>query len=1105
MKRLLVAAVVVASLGHGAPARGQALYGSVVGVVSDSSGAALPGVSLTVTHSGTGLEQQLASDGAGRYAFRNLPPGPYSLTARHAGFREHKTSGLPVTAGNPVRLDVRLAVGGVEERVEVTGETTPLQTEKADLHTEVSGKDVVSLPLNPYRNYQRLFDLVPGATPTQYQNEEIDTPGRSLRTWVNGTQPHSNTTRIDGAVSVNIWLPHHVGYVQPAETIETVNVSTSNFDADQGLAAGAAITVVTKSGTNELHGSAFYFRNQDELNANTFFNDAFSLPKAPLSRTTFGGTLGGPIRRDRLFFFASWERYLGRNGRQESWGVPSLKMRAGDFSEVAAAYPGFRLYNPYTGGAGGTGRQPFPGFIIPADLISPVAQQVLSYYPAPNTVEDLNSNRLPDDYVVEREATTDRDNFDVKLTWQRTPTHVIWARAGLLDAEVVDNFILGWENGSLGDTRVWVGAVGHTWTLSPSVVIDGTFGLNRLDQQVTGPDYGTDYGSEVLGIPGTNGSDVRESGMPDFNSVYRLGTWSYFPLFRHDRSYTLSSALTWSAGRHQVRAGFDVVRHELNQYQAEIGGGGVRGGFTFTGLETSAPGYVPLGWNGFAAFLLGLAGSTGKEKQAEEMTGREWQLAFFASDRWQVGGKLTLDLGLRCEVYPLMKRADRGIERLDLDTFEMLIGGKGSTPEDVGIEARTVYLAPRVGAVYRLTDTTAVRAAYGQTINPLPWSRPLRGTFPLDVYFTRTAEQYAWTTTLEQGIPPVPVPDISTGRVPVPPNTFIRTPNPTDVDRATIQQANVAVEQRLPGHLSLEVAYVHTRTDGGYASRNLNYSEPGAGQAGRKLYAMAGTADIGDWAARTRTRYHGLQVALNRPFRNGLMLKGAYTLSRAQNETDEDGWIALAWAHPAVLERNFALATYDRTHVFQLGFAWEVPLGRGSRSVLGRIVQDWQLSGVVSAFSGAPFSIVAANPQLNCPGCGAVVIDVAGDPRPTGAAGSSTEPWYDKTLFSLPTGTSLAGFGNSARNQFRSPGVWNVDLSVVRAFRVGRVRPEIRVEALNVLNHTTWGVPVTTFTSPTFLTFTPSQANSGPFSAQGTRGTNTPGPRVVQLGLRLEF
>ncbi len=177
---------------------------------------------------------------------------------------------------------------------------------------------------------------MPGATPAQFQNAEIDTPGRSLRTWVNGTQPNSNATRIDGAVSVNIWLPHHVGYVQPAETIDTVNMSTNNFDADLGMAAGAATTVVTKSGTNELRGSAFEYYNSDNLNANSLFNDAFDLPKSPLSHNIYGGTVGGPIVRNKLFYFGSWEHLRDRRGTNQTFGVPTAAMRNGDFSEVAA-------------------------------------------------------------------------------------------------------------------------------------------------------------------------------------------------------------------------------------------------------------------------------------------------------------------------------------------------------------------------------------------------------------------------------------------------------------------------------------------------------------------------------------------------------------------------------------------------------------------------------------------------------------------------------------------------------------------------------------------------------------------------------------------------
>ncbi len=1080
------------------PAGAQSLYGSIVGTVADPSGAPVPGATVATTNTGTGLKLDVATDASGNYTFRNLLPGVYDLSVSLQGFREVRQTGVRVSAGNPVRIDLKLQVGTVTEALEVTAQSTLLKTEKADLSSELTADAVVNMPLNQYRNYQTLINLVPGATPAQFQNAEIDTPGRSLRTWVNGTQPNSNATRIDGAVSVNIWLPHHVGYIQPAETVETVNVSTNNFDSDQGMAAGAATTVITKSGTNQLRGSAFWFRNQDEFNANSLFNNAFSLQKAPLSRNIYGGTVGGPIVRGKLFFFGSWERFQDRRGFNQTFGVPSLRMRNGDFSEVGAAYSAFRLYDPATGGAGGAGRQQFPGFMIPGNRIDPIARNVLRFYPEPNTTQDLNSNRLPDDYVIPREIQVDRDNYDLKLTWQRSPSHSVWGKLAMLDAEVVDNFILGFDEGSIGDTRVYVGTVGHTWTLGQNLVLDGNLGVNAQNQQVTGPDYGTNIGLD-LGIRGSNGLDVRQSGMPHFDNSYGIGTTpNWMPLFRKERSYTFSSALTKLFTRHEVRLGIDVIRHELNHIQAEVGPG-VRGRLGFSGLTTGTPGYVPLQWNTFAGFMLGLQTFQGKDLQAEELTGREWQRALYVRDRWNVTQKLTLNLGLRMEHYPLMKRKDRGIERLDYNTFDVLIGGKGGVPEDVGIRMKKLYFAPRLGAVYRLTESSVVRAGYGRTINPLPWSRPMRGSFPLDVYLNNTAEQYGVLGTLADGIPPVPVPDISSGRVKLPVGVQIRSPNPDDVDRAVIQQWNVAFERRLPGNISAEVAYVGTRTDGGYAVLNINHGEPGGGQAARKYFAQAGTTPVNDFAARTRSRYHALQVALNRPFKAGLLLKGAYTLSRARNmaSNDEDGGSTLLWNHPLVYDRNFALAGFDRPHVLQMGFVWELPFLKSSKSPLGRVVQGWQLNGVAAAFSGTPYSIGGTNTPLNCQGCGDIQIDVSRDPKPSGKPGSSTDPYYPLEIFSQPVGVSAAGFGNSGRNRFRRPSVWNVDLSLFRTFgQIGRVRPELRIEAANVFNHPNWGAPVTGFTSLNFMRFTPASAENA---------TNTPGPRRVQVGLRMQF
>ena len=383
----------------------------------------------------------------------------------------------------------------------------------------------------------------------------------------------------------------------------------------------------------------------------------------------------------------------------------------------------------------------------------------------------------------------------------------------------------------------------------------------------------------------------------------------------------------------------------------------------------------------------------------------------------------------------------------------------------------------------------------------------MRGSFPYDITFNRTADQYLWTGTLSQGIPAIPTPDITSGRVQLPVGVFMRSPNNgteafpgsgSGVNRAVIQQWNFTYERKLPGDIITEVAYVGTRTDGGYADLNINYGEPGLGNASRKYFALAGTTAINDWGARTKARYHSLQVGINRPFKNGLMLKGAYTLSKARDMADEDGWVGLNWNHPLKFADNFALGGFDRTHVFQMGFVYALPFLKDNSHATGKVLGGWQLNGIFAKYSGSAFSIGGTNNALNCQGCGSVLINVNGDPKPTGKVGSSTtDTYYDKSLFSQPTGTAKEGFGTSARNQFRRPPVWNLDLSLFKQFRISeRIQPELRIEGFNVMNHVNWGAPVTGFTANNFLQFTPGNAESG---------TNTPGARRLQIGLRLVF
>ncbi len=1071
------------------PVAAQALYGTVAGTVVDDSGAAIPGATVTVTNQGTGLEVMAITDEVGAYAIRNLQPGTYTLKASLQGFKEYVQTGIPVAQNDVVRIVAKLEVGALTESVTVTTEAALLKTDKADVSVNLKPAEVVNLPLNQYRNYQALMNLVPGATPTALQNAQTDTPGRSLTTNVNGTNRNNNVTRIDGAASINVWLPHHAGYVAPAETIETVNISTNSFDASQGMTGGAAISVATKSGTNEIRGSAFYFRNQDELNARQQFFSAADNPDGSL--TVAGGTIGGPIRKNRLFYFGGFERNAERRSSISIYTVPTAKMRQGDFSEVLAFNPAFTLYDPATGNAAGENRATFAGAQVPANRISPIAQAVQNQYPMPNVPGTNNGTQ--NNYEIARFPQADRDNYDLKLNWNRTSANQIWGKFSMMDASVLDLFYLPFEQPGGGDTNVKVYSVGQTYTLTPTLIWDATFGANTMTHQSQGPDYGTNYGLELFGIPGTNGAGTtgpgsadaaRYSGMPAFgtgmSTLGNDGTWT--PVWRDEASYTFSTNLTKVAGRHEVRAGFDFVRLQLDHWQPEIGN--PRGTFSSGSGLTGTPGYAGTAWNSYAAFLLGQVSSFGKSVQFEEMSGRENQFGFYINDRWQVNDKLTLNYGVRYEYYPLMSRAERGLEQLDLDTFDVRLGGVGGNSDDLGIKVSKGLFAPRVGLAYRVNDDTVVRAGYGRTFNPLPWSRPLRGFYPLTIAYSGAGVNgFTPYGTLAQGLPGAPNPDLSSGVTPLPRGVDMRWADPNNVERGTIDSWNAFVERRLPLDVALSVGYVATATNDGYADWNVNYAESG-GNANRQYFAQAGNAALNLWGARTKARYHSLQMALNRPFKNGLLLKGAYTYSKALNMADDDGWVGLSWNQPSQMHRNYARAGYDRPHMLQLGFVYELPWARESEGVVAQLIKNWQVNGIYSFVSGTPFTVGGDNGLLQQV-AGTQTANVTGELKGGFGEAGPNEPWYDPTQFSQPGNA----WGNSGRNAFRGPANWNLDFSVFRAFPIGRYRLEFRAESTNVFNHTQWANPVTGLTDPNFMRIR-SLARD---------------PRRVQLGVRFAF
>jgi hypothetical protein len=1009
---------------------------------------------------------------------------------------------VPVSIGQIARVDMTLEVGTVTESVTVTSEAQLLQTDKADVSTELKSQELTSLPLNRFRNYQALMNLVPGTTPMAFGNAETDTPARSLATNVNGQPNTQNSTRTDGATNMNIWLPNHLMYVSPAETVDTVNVSTSSFDAEQGMAGGAAVTVITKSGTNQFKGSGFEFHNDEKLNATPYyFGNGVKPGKLPVNANTYGGTVGGPIKQNRLFFFGSFEGYKRTQSLFTFFSVPDAALRAGDFSKavVSATNPTQQIiYNPFTGNANGTGRQPFANNQIPASMFDPIALRALQLFPLPNTT-GTGTGGLTENYRRDETRHVDRDNYDVKINFNRTSSHQIWGKFSHMKANVDDltNY-LGPDPNAEGDggfTKVWQFTTGQTWTFSPTLLMDTTFGFSRQKQDVLGPDFQAgNFGLDVLKIPGTNdqgSGDQRYAGYPVFNfttfsAIGNRDGWN--PIFRDERTYSVATNITKMKGRHEFRGGYTLNFLYLDHWQPETGN--PRGQFQFDGDNANATalngGQARNFYNSFASFLLGVPRTVGKSYQNELMTSREWQHALYFRDRWNFNPKLTLDLGLRWEYYPIMHRADgRGLDRLDLTNLDVIIAGRGGNPQTNGLKTGLDNFAPRLGVVYRLNEKTVLRSGYGITYNAQAWARAVRGDndYPITIASSFFPADLFGFRRLADGIPLITGPDQSTGRVPLARSAAEYTPEPDNVDRGYIHTWNAAFERRLPFDASVDVAYVGAKGVGGYAALDINAPLTlGGGDASRPYFSLGRLLAVNSWGQRLRTDYDSLQVAFNKPFTHGLLVKAAYTLSKSMNETDNDGRATLNYNTPSELWRNWAPAGFDRKHNLQVGFAYQLPWQTQGKydNIAKVIINDWQINGVFAAFSGTPFTVTASNSSLNTPSNGfgnnANSADLVGTFNVTGNVGSSGR-WFDTSQFAQPTGVRI---GNTGRNQFRGPGGYNLDFSMFRSFPLGgQRRIEARLQASNIFNHPVFGNPNGDFTSSGFGQITGIPNNNG--------------------------
>jgi hypothetical protein len=1092
-------------------ASGQVLYGSIRGTIEDPGHSVIPGAMVTLTNKNAGSVQSAVTGQTGAYSFVDVASGTYSLTVSAPGFKSHTQNEVEVSINTVARVDVQLQVGQVSERVEVSAESSALQTEKADVHVELDAKEVSELPLPGYRNYQSLLNLVPGATPASYQNAVIASPGRALATNVNGTSNTMSNTRLDGATNIRPSLSHQILYVAPADSIQTVNISTNNFDAEQGFAGGASVTVMTKSGTNRFHGTAYEYHTNSRVSAKNFFYLDANNPKNIINN--FGGTLGGPIRKDKLFFFGSYEALRERGTFNSLVTVPTAEQRAGNFSSFGAS-----IYDPATGLPDGSGRTLFPNNTIPLNRQSAITRKVQDLVPAPNQTGTANN------YFAAAPTVFNRSSIDFKTNWNTSARTNLWAKYSAMPAAVTSQYSLGKAGGQgmingggvgQGNVLVQVMTIGGSRVLSPTFLVDGTASFARDSVDTIEPDAGTNFGLDVLGIPGTNGSDPRYSGFPRFSvdSYENYGAGhDWEPKILRNVVYTYTSNFSWTHGGHEVRFGIDIARFILDEFHPETNS--PRGAFHFAGGVTGLKGGPSTNqFNSYASFLLGLPIDVGKSLQYLGITPRETQESLYIRDRWRATRKLTISLGLRWEYYPMMKLKDYGIARYEPATNKVLLGGAGNVPDNAGTEVSKKLFAPRVGFAYSADTRTVIRGGYGISYDPTPLSRNLLFLYPSVIAQTfPSANSNTAYGPIEKGIPLFSGPDLSSGVIDLPGTVSDTTLAGGHFVRAYIQSFNLIVERQLPGSFVASAGYVGTRTVHSIVSRNLNTAPAGGGTAGRILNALYGrTADTNLIDGFRTNTYDSLQANLNRRFSQGIMVRVGYTFAKAIDWSDGTGG-GLTWNTASQLTRNRALAGFDRTHTLRMAWLAELPFGAGKRwanSGAGRkLLGGWQLNGIFSAYSGSPFTVSASGTSVNAPGGNSQTADqVLAEVKHLGGIGR-LEPYFDPLAFRQPNDVR---FGTTGRNLLRGPGTVNADLGLSREFRAGeKLRMKFLAEAFNFTNTPHFSNPGgsvanlrlnpdgTINTIGGFMTIT---------STTGGGGSNNPegGPRQLRIALRLTF
>ncbi len=1015
---------------------------SLTGIVTDQSGAAVPGATVTATNQATNVAYTAVSNDAGNYTVTSLPVGAYVVKAELARFKTAATKPIQMEAQQIGRQDFKLELGGVEETVEVSSESQVLQTESATVGEVISGTTLTALPLNG-RNSGQLSLLLPGVvTP----NPSTFTGSRNFgggRPYVNGNREQTNNYTIDG-VDMNESIDNLVAYQPSPDALAQISVETNNYGADTGNVAGAVISNVIKSGTNFVRGNVFEFYRDSSMDANSWANNRSHAAKPERTQHIYGATLGGPIVKNKLFIFGNYQGTRFDAPGSETISVAPEAWRHGDLSSVTAT-----IKDPVTGAV-------FAGNQIPASRISPIAAALLNdpnLYPLPNrTVTGVTGN-----YVGETLTTNRANQGDFRVDWNTSTKDKVFGRFSFAEYQAkTSKRAMPLLLGSQTDAPFRNVAVNWNRVVKPSLVNEVLVGFNQITIVGATTDWaGIGNANATFGIAG--GQPIAGLSSIGFGGGLTSPGAGASDTDTLDRTYQVNEKLTWLTGRHSVKMGGQLLHYVQRRFYA--GNNGLLGLFTYSGAFS---GFA------FSDFLLDQVGTKGRGSAAAPWTHLHNRSALYVQDDFKLNPAFTLNLGMRWAYTQPVVEKNNLQSNFDLKTGQQILAKDGSRESRALYNSFSKGFEPRLGFAWHPGERWVMRGAYGI-------SQYMEGTganlrLPLNPpYFFESNVTFDATTgggRLGTGFADVRPLDQPSGQV--------RAWDPNLRPQFT-QQWNVFGEYLLTSSTSVNVGYV------GHDAKHLvtpvegNQPLPGVGdpatwaptQTRRPLYATAPLiTNISTTAARGKSDYNGLQVSLRQRASRGVEYLASYTLSRTR--TNNLGYYGSGgvqaegayWMNAYDPEANYGPAFFDARHNFVLSANYELPYGRDRKwgndapTVMNAILGGWQVSGIFQARSGFPITVTdgrnrslqgtRGNERPNC----------IGDPTPSN---QNLDHWLDINAFAtVPLGT----FGNCPIGVGRAPGYKNVDLTLAKRFGLGGQRSfEVRAEAFNLTNTPSFSPP----------------------------------------------